>query len=80
MGAFWEEVRLTSLRTSFVGDPALGQGMLWMTSWALTGLFSVNLLKSFLMAISVAVRNVKKEFPSTYLCLNLHPPLKAHVL
>lgn len=48
MGGFWEEVRLASLRTGFGRDPALGQGMLWMTSQVLTGLFSVNLLEIFL--------------------------------
>lgn len=76
---FWEEVRLTSLRTGLDGDPALRQGMLWVTYQALTGLFSVNLLEGFLVAISVAPQNVK-EFRSTYLYLTLHPPLKAYAL
>jgi len=79
MGWFWE-VRLTSLRTGFGRDPALGWGILWMTPWALTGLFSTNLLEGFLMAFLVAVRIVKNEFSSAYLCLTLHPSLKAHVL
>lgn len=53
--------------------------MLWVTYQALTGLFSVNLLEGFLVAISVAPQNVK-EFRSTYLYLTLHPPLKAYAL
>lgn len=59
MGGFWEEVRQTSLRAGFDGDPALRQGMLWVNYHALTGLFSVNLLGGFLVTISVVPRIVK---------------------
>lgn len=78
-GGFWAEVRLTPLRTGFEGDPALRQGMLWVTHQALTGLFSVNLFEGFLLASSVAPQHVR-EFSSTYLYLILHPPLRADAL